>query len=253
MPSRDHARALSGVVSALRQNASVVAIGAYGSTAQRRWTFASDVDLLVVVDTEPPVESIRLRVGGVPVDVNLRAASDSTRGIGGATFVPETEPIWDPGDVLRGARTTALPPDPSSIRISRFALAHSVDKTRQLEGSPRLARLFAGGEAPFVVRGFYHARALWFPGPVIGLRYLEERAPELVNALLAIASGPDQPSTYLSRAAEIALAPVGGLWRDDEVFIVGWRPDQRDPDGERWVRENFGAVLDVAGERRTLV
>lgn len=253
MSTRDHVRALSEVVAALRENASVVAIGAYGSTAARRWTSTSDVDLLVVIETEPPVESIRLRIGGVPVDVNLRAASDSNRGIGGAIFVPETEPIWDPGDVLRRARATALPPDPSSVRMSRFALAHSVDKTRQLEGSPRLARLFAGGEAPFVVRGYYHARALWFPGPVVGLRDLQGHAPELVDALIAIASGPDQPSTYLARAAEIALAPVGGLWRDDEVFVVGWRPDQRDPDGERWVRETFGAVLEVAGERRTLV
>lgn len=253
MVSRDHAHALTEVVAALRESAQVLAIGAYGSTAGRRWTSASDVDLLVVVEADPPVESIRLRVGGVPVDVNLRSAKDGSYGIGGAAFVPVSEPIWDPRDVLRAARTTAVPPDPASTRMSRYTLAHSVDKTRQLEVSPRLARLFAGGEVPFVVRGFYHARALWFPGPVMGLRGLDARAPELVNTLAEIASGPGQPSTYLAQAAEVALAPVGGLWRDDEVFVVGWRPDQRDPDGERWVLDTFGAVLEVAGERRTLV
>lgn len=252
-PDRRHDDALAAALAALRGNEHVRAVGAYGSTRGRRWTAASDIDLLVVLDVDPPVESVRLRADGVPIDVNLRSADAGPHGIGGASFVPEVQPLWDPHDVFLGIRTTATPPDPSSARMLRFALAHSIDKARQLEASLPLGRLFAGGEVSFVVRAYYQARSLWFPGPVAGLRDLERSDPEFVRALLAVGAGPDLPSVALTSAAEIALAPIGGLWRDDEVFVVNWRPDQRTPEGEAWAQAELGSLLSVGGEQRKLV
>ena len=145
-----------------------------------------------------------------------------------------------------------MAPDASTARVLRYQLAHSVDKVRQLEPSP-LARMFAGGEAPFVVRGYFQARALWFPGPVPGLRMLEERAPDLLATLARIATGPDAPSSYLAAAAELALDPVGGLWRDDEAFVVGWDGAvRRDDAGERWAEQQLAPLLHVADEHRRL-
>ena len=60
MRPRDHEGVLTAVVDALK-DCGVIAIGAYGSTAGSNWTHASDVDLVAVLDDDPPVESIRLR------------------------------------------------------------------------------------------------------------------------------------------------------------------------------------------------
>lgn len=250
MTPRDHSGALDAAVRALRA-CGVVAIGAYGSTAGSNWTPSSDVDLVAVLEDDPAVESIRLRIGGVPVDVNLRSPSSSTRGLGGAEFVPEMVAVWDPDRLLERARTTAVPPEPTSARGLRYLLAHSLDKMRQLEPTP-LARLFAGGEGPHVVMGYYRARGLWFPGPVQGLRMLAEREPALMDLLLRIPVGPEPPSTYFESAAELALEPIGGLWRDDEVFVVGWAGLDRDEEGERWAMSRLGPLLDAADEQRRL-
>jgi nucleotidyltransferase-like protein len=253
MPARNHAAALTTVVDSLRACPAVIAIGAYGSTADQAWTPSSDVDLLVVLNQDPPIESVRLRVGSVPVDINLRTADDSSHGIGGASFVPEATALWDPQHLLGNSNTTATPPDPSSARMLRYLLAHSIDKARQLESTPELARLFAGGEAGFVVRGYYQARGLWFPGPVRGLRDLTSREPELLRLLTAIASGPEPPSAYLTDAAELALAPIGGLWRDNELFVAAWNPNHRSDEGEQWVQQTLDALLEAGDERRKLV
>lgn len=253
MPTRNHAAALDTIVEALRASHAVIAIGAYGSTADRTWTPASDVDLLVILDEDPAVESVRLRVAGVPVDINLRSIDDTSHGIRGASFVPKATPIWDPDDLLTNAVPTNTPPDPSSARMLRYLLAHSIDKVRQLESTPELTRLLAGGEAGFVVRGYYQARAIWFPGPVRGLRDLANREPELLHLLQSIPSGPEPPSTYLTEAAELALAPVGGLWRDNELFVAAWTPNERSPEGETWVKQSFTALLKAGEEQRELV
>lgn len=73
-------------------------------------------------------------------------------------------------------------------------------------------------------------------------------------ALQSIATGPELPSTYLEAAAKIALAPVGGLWRDGELFVVGWGdPAARDSEAEAWISDHLDALVGVSDPPHELV
>src|SRR5689334_16921801 len=118
----DQAPALARVVAALRSIPAVIAIGAYGSTAGEAWGPHSDIDLVAVLSLDPPVESLRFFVDGVPVDLNFRSADDGEHGIGGADFMPETIALWDPDSLLAQARPTPRTYRPEATDIMRFQL-----------------------------------------------------------------------------------------------------------------------------------
>ncbi len=220
-----HERALDSVVGALRRIPSVIAIASYGSTADRSWTEHSDVDLVAILDREPPAESIRLFVEGVPVDLNLRSAGGSRRGIGGADFVPEMEPLWDPDGLLGSATTTSRPGGRADARRLRYLLTHSIKKLRQLEGNIQASRINAAAECGYFVQAYFFARDETFPGALPALRRLQSEAPELLDALERALLRPERAGDALEEAAAIALGPVGGLWRPGDVMIAGWGGD----------------------------
>ena len=223
---KSHGEVLDSVVAALRQVPAVIAIAAYGSTATRSWSEHSDIDLVAVLDRRPPVESIRMFVRGVPVDLNLRAADDSERGIGGAGFVPAMEPIWDPGEVLGSALQTERHHDPAALRARRYLLFHDIGKIKQIADS-QAARIAIAAECGEVVRDYFHARAEPFPGTLAALRRLRSEAPDLLDLLESALLADDRGYELLERAGELAFSPVGGAWKPGEIMVVGWVPSSR--------------------------
>ena len=200
----------------------MIAIGAYGSTATRTWTRHSDVDVVAVLDRDPDLESLRFFVEGIPVDLNLRSNDDSDHGIGGAAFMPDTIAIWDPDEVFTSAKVTSNPSVTGEVRPLRYMLRHNINKLLQVSRDTQKARLIAGSEVGQVTRAYFLARRREFPGPLSCLDVLRSECPELLDllerSLVEISAAP----SLLEQASEIALQPVGGIWKPGEVFAVGW-------------------------------
>lgn len=123
---------VDSVVAALRGVPCVVAVGAYGSTATEEWTDHSDVDLLAVMNIDPPVESLRFFVNGIAVDLNLRLCGDGAHGLAGADFVPDAVALWDPDDVFIEARPTERVHNAAGSDVVRYMLFHDSQKLRQI-------------------------------------------------------------------------------------------------------------------------
>lgn len=248
---RNHQSALDTVVRALKQIEGVLAIGAYGSTATRTWTDHSDIDLVAVINRDPPIESLRFFVEGVPVDLNLRSADESPHGIRGASFMPETVAIYDPGDVLRSAATTRKPGGKGEARLLRYLLKHTIDKIRQISGDPQQTRLKAAAEVGYFMRGYFLARGEELGESVSAMARLRKECPELLNLLEQAVLEPTAAASLLEQAGEIALGPVGGLWKTGEIMAVDW--PQPDPDAESFCNEYLAPLTNVSDPPRKLM
>ncbi len=244
--SSSHGEVLDTVVAAIREVPAVVAIAAYGSTATRTWTEHSDIDLVAVLDRHPPAESVRIFVRGVPVDLNLRAADDSKRGIGGADFVPAMQPMWDPADVLQRAVQTERRHDPAAARARRYLLFHDVSKIKQIATDSQKARIAIAAECGEVLRDYFHAREAPFPGTLAALSRLQSEAPELLDLLERALLEADHE--LLERAGELAFSTVGGAWKPGEIMIVGWSPGSQPESNE--IADLLASVIRVSDPPR---
>ena len=248
MTSTDsHALALGMVVDALKHVPSVIAIASYGSTATDAWNEHSDIDLVAVLDSAPSVESIRFFVRGVPVDLNLRCADDSARGIGGASFVPDMRAVWDPDGVLGAAKSTSRAS--LDLRSHRYLLRHSVDKIRQLADSERATRIAIAADCGLFLRAYFVARDETFPGTRDALRRLHTEAPELLEVLERALLNPRDAAVLLEQAAQLAMSPVGGPWVRGEVLVVGWDGRTSSEDTAQ-IAKAFHAVVEASDPPR---
>jgi hypothetical protein len=224
--SARHKSVVDRILYELQRQPFVVAVGAYGSTATRDWSPHSDVDLLAVTNEPPPVESLRFFVGDVAVDLNFRSGDDGERGIGGADFVPDCMPLWDPDGFLRRARPTGRVHNPDATDVVRYMLFHDTQKLRQI-ASPTLRRVAMGGVVDQVLRAWYQARAEPFPGMVAAVGDLHARDPLLVELIDRAMAGGGIDS--LVEAAERAAGPAGGIFSPGEVLAVSWKRPAVEP------------------------
>jgi len=220
VPTLPHRSIVSRLVDELRALPFVIAVGAYGSTATAQWTVHSDVDLLAVLDVDPPVESLRFFVDGIAVDLNLRSDDASERGIRGADFVPHASPLWDPGNVLSRARPTGRAHNSNATDVGRYMLFHDTQKLRQIEDAT-LRRIAMGAVVDQIVRAWYQARGEVFPGMVVSGSDLRARDPvmvDLLNEALTSFSGLDG----LLEAGQRAATPAGGVFGPGQTLAVSW-------------------------------
>ncbi len=245
-----HASVLELLVSALKRLPRVRAVGLYGSTATRSWLPSSDVDLVAILDGDPPAESVRFFVSGIPVDLNLRSADATPHGIGGAAFVPAMQPAWDPDGLLAGVAETSPLHSPDEARALRYLVAHSIAKVQQLRHDPIVTRIAIGAECGQFLRAALQARGKAYPGTVKALQFIAGELPELIALLDDALREPQRAQTHLSRAADVALGPLGGAWRPGEILVVGW--DRKTSlDIEEAISELLGPVHPTTHPPRT--
>lgn len=225
---------LRDLVGRLASHPAVLGIVRYGGRSLDD-SGGGDFDVFLLVDDRPPeLESIHFRVAGVPVDLNVRTWADLQRdppltAIDGALYAGEVLYDRDGGMAARlrtlGARH-APPPAPSAHAVAfvRFSHRHALDKLRgRLEDNPVLCRLLLESNLYWLLENYFRVRRLPFPGEKAGLRHLERHEPEIWRDVLRFYAEDD-----LARRARIAevlgervLAPVGGLWREDEILTFG--------------------------------
>ena len=224
------------MVDALRNNPEVVGLMEYGSAHHSDEEIHGDYDLVVVVEErDPEVESLHFRVGGVPVDLNIRSLGDirdMRSAVGFDAILLDGRIVHDPSGRLaeeiqalrqrdgEAPRQQSKPNVPSM----RHGHRHILDKVRdRRESMPTLSSYLLHQGAYWLARQYFEIRNLEFRGDKHALEFLREHEPVIFTSLerfYRITDHAEQTELFRSMA-EAVLAPVGGLWRDDEVLTFG--------------------------------
>ncbi len=226
------------LIARLRAQPAVAGIVRYGNRPVAATGVGGDLDLFILVDERPPdVESLHFYVGGVPVDLNVRTWRDLEQD---EPLTPIDDTIYQ-GEILydregdlsrRLAALTARrmqPPRPLSahdIAFLRFGQRHSLDSVAgRLDSHPILCRLVLESHLYWAIQHYFLVRRLPYHGEKAALHYLERHEPELWRDLGQFYAASDLPErlTLAEALGEHVLAPVGGLWRQDEVLTFGTR------------------------------
>lgn len=199
----------------------VVAVGAYGSTASRAWTVDSDLDLMVILAHEAPVNSVHFFIDGVPVDLNLKQRGEWIAGTHGWLPPEAITPLWDPEGLFSDVRPHAT--SSSDAQQYRYAHGHRVFKLRKWIGrDDEIADLMAAGATHWIAVSWFHARNLRFPGIDLAVKHWRANEPEMIDLLIGATRERHDRLERITRASEIALVPIGGLWREGDVHMTGW-------------------------------
>ncbi|MFH1680219.1 MAG: hypothetical protein ABIH26_06175, partial [Candidatus Eisenbacteria bacterium] len=91
------------------------------------------------------------------------------------------------------------------------------------ESMPVLSSYLLHQGVYWLVRQYFEVRNLQFAGDKRAFEFLQEQEPVIFGSLVRfyrITDRAEQEELFRSMA-EAVLAPVGGLWRDDEVLTFG--------------------------------
>jgi predicted nucleotidyltransferase len=219
--SASHQAVLNRILQELRRMPEVNAIAAYGSTATQRWSPESDLDLIVILAGDAPVNSVHFFVDGIPVDLNLKSRENWIKG--GLGWLPPDglESLWDPEYLFED-----VPEPPSSshdVEQYRYAQRHGLLKLqRWIREDSDVADLLAAGATHWIAVSYFHARGMRFPGIDNAVPYWRDHDPKMIELLIGAVKEQDDRLGRIEQASEIALSPVGGLWNTGEVHITGW-------------------------------
>ena len=214
--TRDHQTVLNRLVEQATATPAIVAIGAYGSTATASWNAYSDLDLVFILDGEVPVNSIHFFLDGIRVDLNLKGREAWSTGDRGWLPPEAICPLWDPDGLFAGVD----PPTASSSDAEqyRYAHRHRLFKLMKWFGhDDDIADLMTAGATHWIAISWFHARNMRFPGIDLAVAHWRVHEPELIDLLTGAARERDHRLDRVTRASDIALAPIGGLWSEGDV------------------------------------
>lgn len=216
-----HRHVLDTIVASLVKLQHVDAIAAYGSTASRSWSAESDIDLVAITSEPAPVEPLHFYVEQIPVDLSMRNRQEWE---GGTThWLPPDglAAIWDPHNLISTANPKTN--SPSDAEHFRYALRHMLHKLRRWQREdPEIADLIVGAATHFITVSYFHARGMRFPGIDQAVPYYRSHDPEMLDCLLSAIKDRDHRYERLTRAVELALSQIGGIWSGGDVFVSGW-------------------------------
>ena len=216
-----HQAILDRVLQELVRMPEIAAVGAYGSTATLQWTPESDLDLILIVNGAAPVNSLHFFVVGVSVDINLKSRTTWVDGERGWLPPDGLVALWDPEHLF--PFTTDSQKSSTDAEHFRYAHRHRLLKLqRWMREDSDIADLMAAGATHWLAVSYFHARGMRFPGIDQAVFYWREHDSEMVDLLVNAAKETEHRLDRITRASDIALEPIGGLWRDDEVFMTGW-------------------------------
>lgn len=226
------------MMSALKHHPEVLGLIEYGSDHQADDYAMGDCDLFVVLDhKDPTVESLHFYVGGVPVDLNLVTLDeirhlDVTDGfhlvalLDGRVLQDPTGKVTRALEELRRRRQQSPPKGLSAhaIAFTRHGHKHVFDKIKgRLDIMPVFCRFLLSTNVHWLVETYFHVRGRVFKGEKYAIEYLRHHEPEIYEAMVEFYATHD-----LERQVEITcaiseqvLAPVDGMWRNDEILAFG--------------------------------
>lgn len=126
---------------------------------------------------------------------------------------------------------------------NRYGHFHNLMKLRHwMREDAEIAELYAAGMTYWILFSYFRARGLHYPGIDKGVAYARQHTPGLVEKLAeSLRPGSDR-LTLLEEASEIALEPVGGVWRGDDVLTRGW-DGSPSPEQVEEAKRLLGSVL----------
>lgn len=250
------------LIDCLRANPDVLGILRCGS-ASRPGEKAADLDLCLVVRQRPPgLEAAHFWVGDTPLDMNIRTLEELTSGcVSGA---PVLEDVLRCGEILfersPGALTeiaksedsdhpkTPLLDDRLKAEM-RFCYAHLVRKLEtHVDDEPLLCELLLGGAVHNILETYRIVHGLSNSGEKGTLKTLSQRDPHLLSHLkgsLGNASLGERIEAFRCFADGV-VAPVGGLWRKDEVVFIP-EPGAKASAPKEW-QTYLSGLLDTGSE-----
>ncbi|MGD9889835.1 MAG: hypothetical protein AB7R89_01955 [Dehalococcoidia bacterium] len=245
------------LIARLVDHPKLVGIVRYGGRSVEAPAPGGDLDLCLIVDERPPpMESIHFYVGSLPVDLNLRTWRDLERD-------PPLTPIDDAilagevlydrdGDLaqrLRGCanRRVTMVLSAHDLALIRFGQRHSLDKVvGRLATDPLLCRMLLESNVYWAIRHYFTVRDLSFPGDRAALVYLAQHESATYKDIEAFYRETGLPArlALATGISEQILAPVGGLWRRDEVlsFGTGMTADDLQAVGRQWLQDFLNAI-----------
>jgi predicted nucleotidyltransferase len=223
----------------------IVAVAAYGSTATGAWSPFSDLDLMFIISDEAPVNSLHFFIDGIPIDLGLKGREAWSRGEHGWLPPEPLKPLWDPEGLFVGVDP---PPASTSDALQyRYAHRHRLMKLNRWIGrDEEIADLLAAGATHWIAVSWFHARQTRFPGIDKAVEHWRANDPEMIDLLIGAARDREGRLERITRASEIALAPVGGLWSEGEIHMTGVQGEPT-PEQSAAARALLLTILDAGG------
>ena len=246
------------MIMTLTTNPEVLGVVEYGDDQSLENYLAGDVDLFVILKRrDSPVESLHFYAGGTPVDLNLTTLEEISQLeadhgfqvsalLGGRILYDPTGELAGELARLRQRRQQAAPETLSAQTIAfiRHGHKHIFDKIRgRLETMPVFCRFLLCANIYWLIQSYFRVRHLTYRGEKRAIAYLQDNEPEIYQALTDFYNTPDlERQIKLAKwITERVLAPVGGMWRDDEVLAFGGDDsDDLPADGNEMFRKLFG-------------
>jgi hypothetical protein len=251
------------MLSALRRHPDILGLVRFGSDHRTDGDSVGDFDLFVVLNhKDTAVRSLHFYVAGVPVDLNLITLSeirrlDPTDGfrwvalLDGSVLHDPTGEVTYELEKLQRRREQSSPKRISEHTIARTRHWHKhvFDKIKgRLNTKPVFCRFLLSTNIHWLVETYFRVRGLVFKGENHAIDYLARHEPEIWEAVAEFYATHD-----LERQIEIArsisaqvLAPVGGMWRDDEALAFG------DEDSEDLQEQGYAAFRRLFGEEKRM-
>ena len=230
-------QSIDGMIALLVAHPEVLGLMEYGGARHDDESIHGDYDLFVFLKhKDPQVESLHFYVDGVPVDLNLRSL-DEIRDLALATGFELTlldgRVIHDPtGRVaqeiraLRSRQEQAPHQTTSEERIAfiRHGTKHIFDKVRmRLDSMPIFSAYMLQQSVNWLVREYFVVRDMQFKGEKNALDYLRQHESQIYDLIeqFYATTNLSKQMDLAKRISIVALAPVIGGWREDEVLVFG--------------------------------
>lgn len=228
---------VADVTATLQQHPDVLGLVEYGSDHRIDNYRTGDLDLYVVLRTEPPIDSLHFYVAGVPVDLGL-ITLDAIRALRGidsfeAAALATGRIRYDPSSAVahelaqlrqRRQTSTGIELSAHDIAFVRFGQKHVLDKVQgRLETMPLFCRFLLHTNTYWLVQNYFLIRSIPYQGETWAIDYLQMHEPEIAHHMANFYANPNlAEQVAISRTLTAAiLAPVGGAWQDDEVLAFG--------------------------------
>lgn len=231
---------LPDLIRRLRASPQVVGIARYGGRPAEDTAPGGDFDLFVVVRERPAdLESVHFHCGGIPVDMNVRTLDDLRADAPLAEIdiaIATSEIVYDPtgqvaalGKAASARWATATPRlTDHEISMNRFCQRHALDSVRhRLDTEPLLCELLLATNVYWLLMTYFRVRSLPYPGEKRALRALQAEEPAMSALMDAFYASRDRAEKLRisEELTELALAPIGGPWRDGETLSFGTHTD----------------------------
>lgn len=226
------------MISELRRHPEVIGLVRYGSDHRADGYAMGDCDLFVVLNHKnPTVESLHFYVSGVPVDLNL-ITLDEIRHLDVAdgfhlVALLDGKVLHDPtGKVAheleelqrRQQQSSTRKLSEHTIAFTRHGHKHVFDKIRgRLETMPVFCRFLLSTNIYWLIETYFQVRNLVFKGEKHAIEYLQHHEPEIFEAVAEFYTTHDlgRQVEIIRAISERVLAPLGGMWRNNEVLAFG--------------------------------